>query len=62
MIAFSSFNVTNMFPGMFVDCCMLKSREWGLMAAVGPRQPSVLSGRASFGYSTLASEEKASEK
>jgi hypothetical protein len=35
MITFSRFNDAKMLPSMFVDCCMLKSREWGLMAAVG---------------------------
>ena len=35
MIKFSSFNDANLLPSMFVDCYMLKSREWGLMASVG---------------------------
>ena len=39
MIIFSSFNNTNLLPSMVVDCCMLKSREWGFMAAVGRRRP-----------------------
>jgi hypothetical protein len=39
MIVFSSFNDVELFHGMFVDCCMLKSREWGPMAAIGRQQP-----------------------
>ncbi len=27
---------------MFADCCMLKSREWGPMAAIGQRRPPSL--------------------
>ena len=34
MITFSSFNNANLFPSMFFDCCMHKSREWGLRAAL----------------------------
>jgi hypothetical protein len=39
MIVFSSFNDVELFHSMFVDCCMLKSREWGPMAAIGRWQP-----------------------
>ena len=35
MIVFSSFNDVDLFHSMFADCCMLKSREWGPMAAIG---------------------------
>ncbi len=39
MIVFSSFNDVELFHSMFADCCMLKSREWGPMAAKGRRRP-----------------------
>ncbi len=39
MIVFSSFNDTNLLHSMLADCCMLKRREWGFMAAVGRRRP-----------------------
>jgi hypothetical protein len=39
MIVFSSFNDVELFHIMFVDCCMLKSWEWGPMAAIGRRRP-----------------------
>ncbi len=43
MIVFSGFNDVELFHSMFVDCCMLKSREWGPMAAIGRRQlPSLI--------------------
>ncbi len=38
MIVFSSFKDVELFHCMFVDCCMLKSREWGPMAAIGRRR------------------------
>ena len=44
--------------------CQLKFGDYQLVVAIlgGGSLGCVLSGRASFGYSTLASEEKASEK
>jgi hypothetical protein len=39
MIVFSSFNDVELFHSMFVDCCMLKSREWSPIAAIGRRRP-----------------------
>jgi hypothetical protein len=42
MIVFSSFNDVERFNSMFVDCCMLKSQEWGPMAAIGRRGPPSL--------------------
>jgi hypothetical protein len=39
MIVFSSFNNVELFHGMFADCCMLKSQEWGPMAAIGRQRP-----------------------
>ena len=39
MIGFSSFNNTNLLHSMFADCCMRKSREWGIMAVVGRLWP-----------------------
>jgi hypothetical protein len=37
MIVFSSLNDVELFHSMFVDCRMLKSREWGPMADDGNR-------------------------
>jgi hypothetical protein len=42
MIDFSSFNDVELFHSMFVDCCMLKSWEWGPMVAIGQRRPPSL--------------------
>jgi hypothetical protein len=38
MIVFSSFKDVELIRSMFADCCMLKSQEWGPMAAIGRRQ------------------------
>jgi hypothetical protein len=42
MIVFSSFNNVELFHSMLVDYCMLKSQEWGPMAAIGQRRPPLL--------------------
>jgi hypothetical protein len=42
MIVFSSFNGVELFHSMFADCCMLKSQEWGPMAAIGRWGPPSL--------------------
>jgi hypothetical protein len=38
MIDFSSFNNVVLSHSMFADCCMLKSREWGPIVAIGQRR------------------------
>jgi hypothetical protein len=40
--SFSSFNNVDLFHIMLADCCMLKSREWGPMVAVGQRGPRLM--------------------
>jgi hypothetical protein len=42
MIVFSSINDVELFHSTFADCCMLKSQEWGPMAAIGRRRPPSL--------------------